>query len=512
MTQHYDVAVIGGQLSGLIAAALLGKRGRRVVLIDHGENTTFYRRGGLRLPLVPTLIPAVDSSPVMQKVHDELGVGPELRSASRPLAPSFQAVLPHHRLDLFGDRQQLVAELGQEFPELSEPAARLFDRLFALDEQLSTFLAQTPPCAPANALERLRCRGLLRRTAAYDAPFEAEALFDGIPADHPLREILLGPLAFFAHLYPDAPSTLHAVRLVARYFHGTISFTDRLGGLRAQLWQAAETAGVERRRGAVVKAVRLHGGRLHAVELDGQKTETTADFFIANTFGPFHDLLPPHRLQARYGLGHRRAQPSGSLLVVNLVVNREVIPRGMAEAVFLLNGRRKPRGEAGVDPPLLVRRYPARRGEVGKVHDGTALDDPTREVLSCAFPVQVADVAHAPERLAALRQQALERVGRLVPFLRSHLRDTSLPTDTAGWELDSAAPPQRIDPWRLHPIFEPPERPWWGVACRAQATPFANLVHCGQDVLPGLGLEGEYLSGSAAAELLARRAGKAWRR
>jgi phytoene dehydrogenase-like protein len=513
MTQHYDVAVIGGQLSGLLASALLAKRGRRVVLIDHGENTTYYRRKGLRLPLVPALVPALDSSPAMQKVHDELGIGPDLRTAARPLDPTFQAVLPHHRVGIRPDRTAMLAEIGAEFPELAGATARFFDSLFALDQEINgLLLATTPMTAPFGLRDRWASRGILAQSRHLDDPFEGRDLLAGIPEDHPLREVLLGPLAFFAHLYPDTPSTLHAVRLVARFYRGALSFHDRLGGLPAALLRAAEVSGVEVQRGAVVKAIDLSGRALRSLELDGQKLHVTADYFIANTLAPFHELLPPNKLQARYALAQRAVHAAGSLLTVNLVVARKVIPRGMAEAVFLLNGRRKPRGEHGVDPPLFVRRYPARRGAPGPVHGAEALDDPQHEVLSVACPVSIADVAHSAERLAALKQQIVERMGRLVPFLRQHLIDLSLPIDTTGWDVEAGDAVHRVDPWTLHPIFEPTPRPLLGVAARPTRTVFSNLVHCGQDVLPGLGLEGEYLTGLAAAATLQQIAGRNWQR
>ena len=42
-------------------------------------------------------------------------------------------------------------------------------------------------------------------------------------------------------------------------------------------------------------------------------------------------------------------------------------------------------------------------------------------------------------------------------------------------------------------------------------TVFKNMVHCGRDVIPGLGLEGEYLAGLAAADTLGAMAGRAWK-
>ena len=509
MTQHFDAVVIGGQTSGLVAAAVLAKRGRRVALFDHGENTSYYRRKGLRLPLVPSLVPLLEGSPVIQKVHTELGLGPDLRTSTTVLKPGFQAVMPDHRIDVFADREELLAELAAEFPGEVDAVRRFFDRVYAFDAEISAFLAAGAPLPPAGLVERFRARRLYRSVAHLDAPFSRDEVLSGIPADHPLCDLLLSPLTFFGHLEPEAPSTFHAVRLIARYFSGVVGFTDTLGGLPAALLKAAKNAGVEIHRGAVVKNIALSGRRLVEAEVDGVKGAVTADFFVANTLCPFQDLLPPNKLQARFALSQQTVRPSKGLLVLNLVVMKDVVPRAMAHAVFLLNGRRKARGGDPLDPPLFVQRFPARRGEPGPVHDTKAVEDTDHEILCIACPVTTTAVSHSPERLATLKQQMIERTGRLVPFLRNFLIDASLPTETSTWDVESDDTVRQLDPWTLHPIYEPLARPFLGVAARPTTTAYTNLFHSGFDVVPGLGIEGEYVAGLSVADLVTTRAGVA---
>ncbi|MBI5509704.1 MAG: NAD(P)/FAD-dependent oxidoreductase [Deltaproteobacteria bacterium] len=506
MTQHFDVAVVGGQTSGIVAAALLAKRGRRVALFDHGEHTAFYRRKGLRLPLLPSLIPAFETSPVVQKVHGELGLSPDLRTSTAALKPSFQAVTPTHRIDIAADRAELLAELGQEFPALKDAVATFLERVSAIDAEISTFLAAAPALPQRGFFDRLRHRRILSSIAHLDQTVTKAELASLIPADHPLVDLFLTPLAFFAHLDTETPSLFAAARLIARYFNGVVGFNDRLGGMNAALWRAAKQAGVEIFRGAVVKSVTVSGARLTAATVDGVKGSVTADYFVGNTYGPFSEVLPQCRAQARYAIQEQAVRPSRSLMVLNLVVRKEVIPTSMAGAVFLLNGRRQPRGDDGVDPPLFVERFPARRGEPGPVRGTDTIEDVDHEVLCVACPVATAEVSRSPERLAVLKQQMIERVGRLVPFLRKYLIDASLPTETSSWDVESGDVAGRVDPWMLHPLFDPPARPMLGIAAQSTTTPFTNLFHCGYDVVPGLGIEGEYLAGIYAADLVTLRA------
>ena len=170
-----------------------------------------------------------------------------------------------------------------------------------------------------------------------------------------------------------------------------------------------------------------------------------------------------------------------------------------------------PRGEEATDQPRLLRRYPAQRGDPGPVRGTESIDDNEHEVLSIGCPVRTSDIARSPERLATLKVQIIERVGRVIPFLRNFLIDTSLPVEPTSWDVEGDEVTRRLDPWSLHPIFEPSVRPMLGVAARPVRTAYKNLVHCGRDVVPGLGLEGEYVTGLGAAEALAQMAGRAWK-
>ncbi len=510
MTQHYDVAVIGGQPAGIIAAALLAKRGRRVLWVDNAEDGHTYRHQGFYLPLVPSLVPNLDNAPAAQRVFDELGLGPELRSVAHPASQSFQAVMPNHRLDVAPELPALLTELGIEFPDVRPALETFFERLFAIDDEISAFFAEHIPLAPARMGERWRAKRLQSQLDHLSVPFEEEAWLANIPENHPLRELLLGPLYFFGHLAAEQPSTLQAVRLIARYFRGVLEFSDTLGGLAAFMQRAAHSAGVEVHRDAEVTHIETDGRRIKQLELASERMPLTADYFIASTLGPFHTLLPPGAHTAHLAAEEEGVRATYSLLVMNLVVHRDVLPKGMGKALFLLNGRRQARDETPADPPAFLQRYPAQRGEVGSTRGKQSVVDEEHEVLCAACPVRTSEVVHSPERLRSLRTQLVARVGRVVPFLNDFLRDTSLPADPSTWDVEAQGAPRRIDPWRLHPLFTPGEPPFLGVAGRSPHTYYKNLLHCGREVLPGLGIEGEYMSGLAAADLLAKLAGKKW--
>lgn len=503
-----DVIVVGMQRAGLVAAAVLAKAGRDVLVVDNGENAVTYRHKGLQLPLCPTLIPALGHSPCVQQLVRTLGIGHALRTAMTGMRPAYQVILPNRRVDIPGSAAGLVHELGAEFPEYQAVVSSFVERLAAANEEITELLRQGTPMQPSGLKERLWATRVRHQRANLEREFEDSMFLEGVPEDHPLRQILLGPFPFFAHLANRRPTIFQAVRMLSCYFSGAVAFPDRTGGLSRLLLGLAEEAGVRTAPGAVVEELEMSGRRIIALRCAAGK-RYAADYFIANTLSPFHELLPAGRNQARFTAAAQAVRPVASLVVQNLVVKREVIPMGMAEAVFLLNGRRQSREDHPEDPPLFVRRYPAQTGAPGTsrgLHSPPV--DERYEVLSIAAPARLHDIQHSPERLAGLKALMFERVARLVPYLEEHVVDTSMPLETGDW--DSEAGERRIDPLRAHQFFETEAPPAWGVAGLQPHTRIRNLVQTGCEVLPGLGVEGEYISGVRAAEVLCRSAGKRW--
>lgn len=465
-----------------------------MLLLDHGETSLTYPHRGRRLPMAPSLIPSFESSPAMKDVIKELGMGPDVRAALTPLAPAFQAVMPQHRFDLWSDPAQLERELKLEFPDLGDQIGAVLSRIFQLDDELTALLETDPPLAPEGLRDRLKLRSIVKTHGHLAEPLEQTDLLAPIPPEHPVRDLLLGPLTFFSHLAGSQSSLFHTVRLLARYLRGSLTFADQLGDLTPLLLQAAERSGVDIHRGAVVHEITIQGRNLGEIRVDGERMPYRADFYVADTLHSFADLLPPGRVQKRLAADPRASRRVGSLLTLNLVVKREVVPRGMARAVFLLNGRRASRDGQPADPPVFLRRYAEtdRNGGTKGEH----------EILSIACPALLRDVQDYPDRLASLRALLMARVRRVIPFLDEHVVDKSFPIDTGEW--DHVGDHRRADPWGAHAHYVLPEPPLLGVGGRSPITPLGNLYHCGPDLFPGLGMEGEF----AAARLTAAALGK----
>src|SRR5512132_2148533 len=99
----YDVIIIGSQLGGALAAALLAKKGYRVLLLEHDGLGPGYEHDGFVLPFAPFVMPPLKAMPALDETFAEIGLTTQLARAMRPHAPDLQLILPEHRVDLHHD-------------------------------------------------------------------------------------------------------------------------------------------------------------------------------------------------------------------------------------------------------------------------------------------------------------------------------------------------------------------------------------------------------------------------
>jgi hypothetical protein len=140
---------------------------------------------------------------------------------------------------------------------------------------------------------------------------------------------------------------------------------------------------------------------------------------------------------------------------------------------------------------------PARRDK-GK---GASEVVPDERVL-CAAAFAPADARdRGDDHLAALGARIREAVADAAPFFERHLLRESLPL--------LAAPKERRGSRLLpHPLYDVQLEQALGVTGLPARSPYKNLVFAGREVVPGLGIEGEFHAGVQAATLAQEMLGK----
>jgi phytoene dehydrogenase-like protein len=486
----YDVCVVGSQLGGVAAAALLARRGFRVLHLDHDGLGGHYEEEGWLLPWAPSLLPSPRVFPAGEAVLAELGLTTDLTRQLEPCVPDLQVILPRARLDLVRDPAARRAELQREWPADAPALEAALEEALRLFDAEQAFLGARPPLPP---------RGLRRRWQLSRARRLSPSAGDGPPVplaelgDHPLARALRATYPFLAHL-DGAPPRLGLVRVIGAVLRGTHRFPGGEVGLREVLRRrVAESRGDllgSEEAPAIAESLEVERGRVTAVRLAGSDAVYTARAFVSAT-----DTVALRRLVPGGGEKLARqldqSRPAQRLLSVNWVVPAAALPGPLGPTALASGFEGTPGGA------VLLQVHPAIRRNKKGIAEPSGAD---RVLTAGAFvPTRGRDreedlVATEVERLRAA-------VASFLPFFDRHVIHQSVPLLARGAD-------RRGSRLLAHPLYEIGPDRLLGVTGLPTRSAVRNLFFAGREVVPGLGLEGELHAGLQAADVVEAWLGK----
>ena len=495
MRSSYDVIAVGARLGALFAAALLAKRGFRVLVIRHETLPAQYALEDLRLPRAPFQFTAADT-PIARRLFAELALHQSFKQRATVHDPAFQVVLPGHRFELAADTADLARELDREFPTVARAIEAFFARQARMREGLDVVLDQDLTLPPTSFLER---RAVTRAFEQLPKDRDEADPLREIPEDHPFRLVLHTPLRFSDAMDPDHAHGLRARRAFSSWSSGGAALTDGAESVRELL-----VASIRAHKGEVLdrdKIDRIHvgpRGLAEGVRLTASGDDIGADhILLGNDITTYLGMLPDRRPFEE--LFERTGEPVVRYYryTLNLVVSAEAVPAGMARDVFLVRDPERPLAGANC------------------LHLETHRPDAQGRRLLCVealLPRRV--VEEADEGIATLREDLLAAVADLVPFLGDHLLYVDSPHDArpardvrGGRDL---VPTERWarGPHTMETVLGYPMTSVHGLAALPTRSPIPNLLLCNEQVLPGLGLEGVLLAAWAAARVVGQSDGR----
>jgi phytoene dehydrogenase-like protein len=491
----YDVCVVGSQLGGAVAGALLARRGYRVLHVDHDGAGGSYDDGGYLLPWAPAVLPSFRLLPAAEAALGELGFTPDLGRLMEPAAPPLQILLPRNRLDVPVEPAQRMVELRREFRADAERLEGALAQVVRQFDGAAAFLKALPPLPPEGFGDR-RALGKALRASGPGPSVDLEHDPLAAAGDHPFLRALRFAQRTLGYL-DGPPPPLATARLLGGALRGTYRLPGGYEGLRDVLRRRiaearGELLGAEGAP-AVAEALELDGGKVVSVRLQGSANAYLARAFVVATDAVALSRLLP--VDARRKIADLDAvHPRRELLTVNLVVKTAALPPALGETVVAL--ARDDAGE-GIEDAILVQTSPARRD----AKKGSAGEAVPGERVVCAAGFVPADTrGRGDAHLAALAGRVRETLADLLPFFDRHLVRESIPA--------LAAPADRRAQLAFHPLYAVEAESALGVT-GLPGRALKNLVFAGREVVPGLGIEGEFHAGvqaaNAAQGLLGRR-------
>ena len=489
---YYDVVFIGMGFEPLLAAALLAKRGFRVLLLGQGSLAPAYDAAGRRWPRAPHTFLG-SQSPVARRVLAELALHQLFRRRATSIDPAFQVVMPGHRFEHALDPAALEREVAREFG-LVQRAVEDFDRAALRHGQdLDRIADKDLVWPPETFLER---REFVRATAhqAFDKQGAGLDPFAELAEDHPFRHVVDAPVRFASRMDPGQLAPLARVRLYDSWCRGAAKLEGGAAWLHEALLEKVVTYSGEVRPRERVDRVLTRRGHATGVRLATTAEEIGAGFVVAGCeVGALLPLLPDRtsfgQLFERIG----EPTPRWCRYTLHLVVREEAVPAGMGrDAFFLLDPQRAPAAEN----LLRVEAHPA--------------NDAGERMLSIEALLPRRGVEEVSGYVSSMRERILAVVSELVPFLGDHLLAVDSPHD--GREVQDIAggrlvPPE--EPWSRGPQSMPvvhgyPVRGPLGVCGLPVRTPIKRLLLCNEQIVPGLGDEGSFLAAWSAARVVTR--------
>jgi len=464
----YDVCVLGSQLAGVAAGALLARRGYRVLHVDPDGRGAGYDEGGYRLPWGPSLLPAPRQFPAAESLLAELGLANDL-GRLEPARPTLQLILPRHRVDLPATRTERVAELRREWPADAAGAEAALVAVRAAFDAEQPFLSSFPPIPARGLVDRWRLRRARSLSGRTGLPLSELG-------DHPLAAALRAAWPFLTFL-DGAPTPLGLSRTLGAAIHGTLRLAGGEAALAALLRRRISESRGELLGGegepAQVSALELEGRSVSFLRVKGGESRFAARAFLfAGDPGTLAPLLGG---SGRIGDWLAPAAPAGALVARNWVLHADALPPPLGDVSLALGAD----GEA-----VLLQSLPAVRG-AAKGHEVS----PGERVLSAAIASP-----GGPDGDPA----SMDRLRRIV--------DQHLPFLDRATILESE-PGRRPGGRAFHPLLScAPERVL-GVGAVPTRSPVRNLFLAGRDVVPGLGTEGQFHSAWQAALAIERHLG-----
>jgi hypothetical protein len=474
----YDAIILGPTLGGAFAAALLARRGLRVLWAEHGAPAVAYAHQGFHWPTTALPFPSPRALPPFEDALTELGLTTQVFRLLRPVVPALQLVLPRHRLDLPLDDARRLAECRREFGRDGTHVADVVKQLGAAHAATDGFL-RSPEALPAAGLwARWRLRRALKAWPALTSP---SGLKDTEPAEH-----LLARATSFL-IYQEGPGPLAIQRSLSQLLAGPQRFPGGWAGLYEMVRHRFEELGgtllpAEGASGAAVQSLTFEGGRPVGLDVRGSEATHRAAFVLCVLDeGALLPLLP-EEVRAKASL-LQPAPAAQAVLAVHWVLPSSALPQGLGELVLADDVQ-------GVGA-LLVQVGPARRQDARTDEAGARL------VTATAIVPPDVEAALVQGHVARLE----DALGRLLPFARGHLLARSVP------QLDA---PRRVPGVLLHPLWPRAPKAAWEGQGLSPLTAWTALLRAGREVCPGLGLEGELLAALGAAARVQRAAqGKA---
>jgi phytoene dehydrogenase-like protein len=503
-SRYYDTIVLGRSLGALTAAALLSRRGFRVLVLGQGQRPQTYRFDGRVLCRRSfTLLGA--SSPAFRRALQELAYSPQFRRRTSSLDPMFGVIAEGRRVEVPPDMDLFAREVDREFPEVRQLVDELYTTIAQVNAAADAAFERDNVWPPGKLWERFETGRV-----SYSLPFvrgeRGVDLLGKFPRAHAFRELVYVPAQFASNLALSAEQLppFALARLHGAWTRGISALPQGEDELVEILVERIEAQGGVCNLAGRARSILVRHGAAAGVLEEGEDEPSGSNAVISDQFGEaIADLSGGEGLTKSARRDWPRLSAEASRFVTSLVVKQKALQAPLPTVTFVLPkklARRDPRRPVvrleRLDPTLFSNARPSAADEVLLVAE-TIL--PARGALT----------------LLEARDAVMGTLREALPFLDEHLLCVDSPHD--GLPLYDYSKGTRRDVDRVHlegvaPGAEPMEKLWsinpmgyLDLAGEPLRGPIPGTFLVGKTVLPALGQEGELIAAASVARIITHR-------
>ena len=485
MGPKVDIAIVGYELGGLIAASFLAKQGYRVCIIQNAEQVSTYEAGDYLFAKRKRILPRLSSMPHVQYIHRQLGVEAILERALKADDRAFQLLSDDSRVDVWTNAEAFHVEIEREFPKQKDNIASLIERMFRIDAEINGLLAGLP-YFPA---EGWRQRKQFKQHERYATRFSRKLFAGELGRDEHLKissSRLLDLLRFFSHLDSSDPSMIHGVRTLCNFMRGTVNFIDPSDTLEKYFAEAAKNYGVEFVDEEMIK-MEIKFGKIRKIMTN--KSEIDARVVLLNTNASVTQWLTNKGILKKLEKEMTPLSSRGNWSL-DVMLDAAAVPASLGKLAFCLpaNEEQDEMHMLRISPALTKRKQGEKKNSLKQYKVLSLSGWSCHEELNNITP-------------QARWAQLQSKIEPFLPFADEHIRHV-----TSQEHADSENTPGTQLRYRVGTNCD-----FMGVGRSTLRSGIKNMLYTSSSVLPGLGVEGDYITALAAVRSVLNMEQPGWK-
>lgn len=469
----YDTIVLGNDPGSLIAAVTLASHGEKTVLLTMEDTPDLYSESGYTFDIDPLPWTGLNRGDVLRQLLAHLLITHE----DCPLDPALQIIFREHRIDIYNETEAYFKEMEREFPDEAWKILNFYKSIAKSGTFASGLIGKNLHLQPETVGDYIN---LLRNMPAIMLKKKAFAAnLRNIQKEPELKKILEAQILLLSNLDPYGISPISFARTLSLSLNRFFYHTGGKYHLIEKLKKKFETDGgiIER---CSISTLELERAIKANVKVGDEDIPTIygRNIIISTKYENFTSLLEENRKFSALRKRYDEINPSLYPFTIHIGVQDRCIPEKMGVYVVVSD-------ETGPDEDgnLLFL-------ETSKPGDTLRAPDGKRAISATTF------LKNSPSELdnnalENIAEVMLKTLGGFLPFLKENLD---------FMDLEKSINISRSCYRTINHKYRV-KNPFIGMSFLPNKTPLKNVFLTGGMLMPGLGFEGEIMSGINAAKL-----------